>query len=944
MKTPSADNLSARLLTRLARTVIEHRSWFLWPQVVLFVLCILYTVFFLKFDTTRSSLVGANKRYHQLFQQFKKEFPTQDDMVVVVESERPEKNRQFVERLGAKIEAARIRIPVSPGSKETVETNLFARVFYKGDLKMLGSKALLFVDEQDLAALKQRLQDYQPFIQPFTRTTNLVSLFDMINTQFRTASREQNQQTDSLVRALPALERIVIQATACLKRSGTPPSPGVFALFDGGKEAEQSVYITFAEGRIYLVTAQALTADLNRKAMDRLRELMEETRAEVTGLNVGLTGEPVLELDEMLQSQKDTTVASIVALIICAIIFVYGYNETGRPLKATVCLVVGIAYTMAFATAAVGHLNILTITFVPILIGLAIDFGVHLVTRYEEELRQGRSPEESMTKALVFTGQGIFTGAFTTAGAFLAMVFTDFKGIQEMGIICGGGLLVCLVPMMTLLPVLLLRGRQNVLDHKQASPVDHRERIEKLWLQRPVLVVIVTLGLCALCAVQYRKVYFDYNLLNMQSAGLPAVEFEEKLINVTTGDESGSETNANGRSVLFAAVITDSVAEAVEMEKRLEQLPLVAEVDSIAKFLAENPTGKLQLIGEIKQGVTALHFDAADPRPVNVPELSQSLFSLRGYAGLAQGEAEKGSPEIAAKLESLKRAIDNLRKEMFRRGPAGEEDVADKLGDYQRALFADLRETFEALKTQDNRDRLRIEDLPPALRERFVGVTGKHLLQVYPKKNVWQRANQEEFVKELRTVEENVTGTPVQLLEYTSLLKKSYENAALYSLAAIAFLVFLQFRSPMLVLLALVPVLIGSVWLVGIMAWFNVPFNPANIMTLPLVIGIGVTNGIHILNRFAEERSPGILAKSTGKAVLVSGLTTIAGFGSLMLAKHRGIESLGLLMSTGVATCMLAGLTFLPAVLTLLTRNRSGGKNQPSADNAQSTLGREEPR
>jgi uncharacterized protein len=944
MKTPGFDNLAARLLGKLAWAVIHHRSWFFWPQIVLFVLCILYTVFFLKFDTTRSSLVGANKRYHQLFQQFKKEFPTQDDLVVVVESENSEKNRQFVERLGAKLEAARIRIPVLPGAEEMVETNLFARIFYKGDLKMLGSKALLFVPEEDLAALKQRLQDYQPFIKPFTRTTNLVSLFDMINTQFRTASREQNQQTDSLVRTLPALERIVSQATACLKRSGSPPSPGIFALFDAGKQAEENVYITFAEGRIYLATAQALTANLNRAAMDRMRLLLEETRTEVTGVNAGLTGEPVLELDEMQQSQSDTTVASIVALIICALIFIYGYNETGRPLKATLCLIVGIAYTMGFTTATVGHLNILTITFVPILIGLAIDFGVHLVTRYEEELRHGRTEEESMTKALVFTGQGIFTGAFTTAGAFLAMWFTDFKGIQEMGIICGGGLLVCLVPMLTLLPVLLLRGRQNVIDHKQASPADARERIERLWLQRPVLVVVMTLGFCALCATQFNKVYFDYNLLNMQSAGLPAVAFEEKLLSAAAINSSESDTNANGRSLLFAAVITDSVTQAVEMQKRIEQLSTVAKVESIAKFLAENSTNKLQLIGEIKEGLTSIHFNPADLGPVNVSELSQSLFSLRGYSGLAQQEAEKNAPEIAAKLNSLKRAIDTLRKEMFRLGPAGQEAVAQKLGDYQRALFEDLRETFEALQTQDNRERLRIQDLPPALRERFVGVTGKHLLQVYPKKNVWQRGNQEEFVKQLRTIDPNVTGTPVQLLEYTSLLKVSYEYAALYSLAAIALLVFIHFRSLGLVLLALVPVLIGSVWLAGIMGCFNIPLNPANIMTLPLVIGIGVTNGIHILNRFAEEHSPSILAKSTGKAVLVSGLTTIAGFGSLVLAKHRGIESLGLIMSTGVATCMLAGLTFLPAVLTLLTRNQAGGKNQPSADNAQSTLGREEPR
>jgi predicted RND superfamily exporter protein len=210
-----------------------------------------------------------------------------------------------------------------------------------------------------------------------------------------------------------------------------------------------------------------------------LRQLVKQTRMKCPASTSGITGEPVLDYDEMTQSQKDTTLASIVSLVLCALIFIYGYNETGRPVKATICLVVGLAYTLAFTTLTVGHLNILTITFVPMLIGLAIDYGVHLITRYEEELRHGKTEEAALTKAMVFTGQGIFTGALTTAGAFLAMAFTNFKGIQEMGIICGGGLLVCFIPMMTLLPVLLLRGRQNVIDHRppRTTPRAHRKHL-----------------------------------------------------------------------------------------------------------------------------------------------------------------------------------------------------------------------------------------------------------------------------------------------------------------------------------------------------------------------------------------------------------------------------------------------------------------------------------
>jgi hypothetical protein len=196
---------------------------------------------------------------------------------------------------------------------------------------------------------------------------------------------------------------------------------------------------------------------------------------------------------------------------------------------------------------------------------------------------------------------------------------------------------------------------------------------------------------------------------------------------------------------------------------------------------------------------------------------------------------------------------------------------------------------------------------------------------------VWNRANQEEFVKELRTVDPLATGTPVQLYEYTTLLKNSYIQAAYYALAAITLMVLIHFRSVTYVVLALLPVAIGSIWMGGLMGVFNIPFNPANIMTLPLVIGIGVTNGIHILNRYVEERNASLFSKSTGKAVFVSGLTTFSGFGSLMLAKHQGIRSLGEVMSAGVALCMLAALTFLPAVLTLWQTYREKKKNNPAA-------------
>lgn len=879
-----------RLLSKVADIIFKYPKIIISVHVILFILCALIAGLFLKVDFDRDNLVGPNKKYHQLYLQYKREFPVNDDVVVLIESDDREKNRQFVERLAREILA---------------EQNLFTNVFYKGDPVMMGKKALLMFSEEDLEGLYQQLREYKPFLREFSNATNFVSLFSIINHQIRTAKREKNGENESLINSLPALERILFMGRDAVLRTGMPVSPGIYALFGASEEAESQMYINFANGRIYLITTQIIHPDLNEKAIRRLRELVAKIQLEVPGVNVGITGSPVLEYDEMTQATKDSILASIIALILCAIIFIYGYRETGRPIKATICLIIGLVYTLAFTAMTIGHLNLLTVTFVPILIGLSIDFGVHLITRYEEELRLGKDEDGALKKAMVFTGKGIVTGCLTTATAFFAMGITNFKGIQEMGIICGAGMLLCLSVMLTLLPVLLLKGKQNILDHHIQNKESLREYLESFWLKKPSRVILVVSVLTVVSLYFLQKVGFDYNLLNLQSHGLPAVEWEKKLISSTP------------KSVLFAAVVVDDLHQAVELEKKLTNLPTVASVESMARFLTEDQKIKLELIGKIKNEISAINFAPIDTSPVDIWELSRILWSLRGYLGLALEEIDPNEKEIISKIESLRQTIQEFRKTIL----AGDNSyVSSKLAQYQQAFFSDLKQTFDIIKNQDNSSPLKADDFPLPLKSRFIGKTGKLLLQVYPKENVWERDKQEVFVKELRSVFPNVTGTPVQLYEYTSLLKRSYEQAAIYAAIAVVVLLFIHFRKPECIFLALLPVGIGFLWMIGFMGIGNVQFNPANIMTLPLVIGIGVTNGIQILNRFAEEHTPKLLTKSTGKAIIVSGLTTIVGFGSLMVGKHQGIISLGYVMSIGVASCMVVALTLLPSILKILVQ------------------------
>jgi hypothetical protein len=315
--TSVSDSLFARALRSLARLVCGHPKWFVAPQIALFVVCVIYTAFHWKLDMDRDNLVEGPT--HHAYMKFRKEFPGEDEMAVVVQSDDQERNRQFVERLAARLEP---------------ETNLFTDVFYKGDLAALGRKALLFAPQDDLKEMRKMLADYRPFIEEFTEATNLNTLFSLVNKQFRTARQEDNAENNALVGAIPALQRIVDQATDSLARPGTPVSPGVTAFFGNVEETDRRMYITFDHGRIYLVSARPGNSNVVSEAVERLRFLMRQTEMEVPGLNVGLTGEPVLDFDEMQQATRDSTLASVVSLVICSLIFIYAYRETGWPLKA----------------------------------------------------------------------------------------------------------------------------------------------------------------------------------------------------------------------------------------------------------------------------------------------------------------------------------------------------------------------------------------------------------------------------------------------------------------------------------------------------------------------------------------------------------------------------------------------------------------------------------
>ncbi|MEI8064753.1 MAG: MMPL family transporter, partial [Verrucomicrobiota bacterium] len=287
------------------------------------------------------------------------------------------------------------------------------------------------------------------------------------------------------------------------------------------------------------------------------------------------------------------------------------------------------------------------------------------------------------------------------------------------------------------------------------------------------------------------------------------------------------------------------------------------------------------------------------------------------YAGkLAREAAGRGDRQAEKVLTNLVETVKDVRAKLQAAEPA---QLTQRLGAYEKRFYADLKTQLALLAKQSDRP-MTVADVTPGLQRVLVGKTGKFLVRVFPKDNIWERQPLMKFVREVQTVAPKVTGTPLGLYEFIEILQRGYIKAALWAFLIIAIMVFVDLRGWLATLLTLVPLVTGTIWMMGAMAVLHIRFNPANILTLPLMVGIGVAYGVYIIQRYREDGEASFYGKSTGRAVMLSALTSVIAFGSLLTGAHRGICSLGLVMTIGVLACLVSTLTLLPALLEIAKR------------------------
>ncbi|HLN27255.1 MAG TPA: MMPL family transporter [Gemmataceae bacterium] len=888
-----------RLLVLLVGTVCRF------PRLVLAVSALLAGVscyFFntrLEYHTQRTDLISPNKDYQKKWREYIAEFGNDNDIVLVVQGANRQRMQEALDSLAGEV---------------AKHPDLFDRLFYKVDLRKLHDRALLYLPTEQIEQIQGDLKSMHLLLEFAPISWQSLTLFSLLHEARDRAGKimpgKPLKPEDE--QFLGQLLTLAETATATLGDPAKYHNPWHIRLPDAPEQKDllaEPQYFFSGDGGLAFLLARPIQEEGSfvaaRKSVTKLRELVASVQPAFPELQFGLTGLPVLETDEMAAAQSDTKLASWLAIAGVTLLFFIVYRGIAYPLLTVGTLLAGTAWAMGWLTVTVGHLNILSATFAVMLIGMG-DYGVLWVMRYEQARRVGADVRSALLHTAAHVAIGNLTAASTLALAFFAAMFADFQAVAELGWIAGCGVLLCALACFTVLPALLM-----VFD-RRGQPIANCQSItiHAGWLprlsSRSPAVIAAGLAITALMAFCAWRVAYDHNLLHLQARDLDSVKWEMTLIDHTAG------------ASWHALSYRDTPEEARALKARYEQLPEVSRVVEVASLIPEDQQNKMGMLRDIRQRLHHLPERGA-LIPHARPDNREVKTELACLIGQLQPLADATEQPI---LSDLRRGLQTLLDQLVNMPIA--EIAETRLQDFEQHLAGDLAENLYRLRDVSTPVPISLDDLPADLRVRYVGQNGKWLLRVFAKESLWNFAPLEHFSRQILTVDPDATGKPFATVEGLKSMQNGFQRAGIYAFLVIAGVLLVDFRNWRHMLIGLTPLVMGIILSLGIMGLCGLPLNPANVIAFPLILGVGVDNGVHVLHDWLLRRARGesTISYPIGRGVLVKALTTMIGFGTLMISSERGLASLGFILTLGVGCCMLSALVFLPAVLHMLSRGK----------------------
>lgn len=683
--------------------------------------------------------------------------------------------------------------------------------------------------------------------------------------------------------------------------------------------------------------------------MARIDSLLSETIVKYPDITLaGPTGTMALAADELKAVNSDMMFTTIIAFILILVLFVFSFRMWSAPILAFISLIFGLLLTTGFVTLAIGSLNIMTSMFAVILIGLGIDFNIHVISTYNQMRAQNMSPEDAIKYTFKKSAGGILTGALTTALAFFTLMVSENQGMKEFGLVAGAGVIFCMLTSLVVLPALIVlherirtkkvsrieqkmaklddkskpfkRLENKLLKKRKVQTVDYPflGYLAEIFANKRLLVISLVVAATTFLLYYATHLKFDYNYLDIEPKGLRSVVIQDSMI---------SKFDLTPDIVM---VTTNSVEKSREISKKAKDFEKIGLVSTISDYIpSPSEYGqKTKYIETIKGDLDA---NKASVLTIDdVDNLKDELYRLEdNFIELAQMAFTGGQVKLDQKLRELTGNLEvsadkrkSMVAELVNLIDENPEKAISALQIFQRQYEPELR---YKLTDMCSTEPVTLQNLPDNIKDQFISTDGKSfLVTLFPKEQVWNGEFLKLFTNQMHRIDEKVTGFPLILYVLIDYIGKDGRLAAILAIIVIFLLVLLDFRNFKLSLLTLIPLLFGFIWMAGLMSLFDIKINIINAIGLPLILGMGVDDGVHIIHRYSLEGTNKVrtIFTTTGKAVLITSVTSFLAFGSLGFAKYRGLASLGITLAIGITTCWIATVTILPALITFIDKRK----------------------
>ena len=757
------------------------------------------------------------------------------------------------------------------------QKHLFHSIIEAGGGPFFQKNGLLFLPMQEVAGTTKKLGEAKALIQALAQDPNLRGLTTALNYGL-IGARMNHYSLDDLSGTLNMASDTLDAAIADRWASFS-----WHAMLSGRTP-------TASEGRRFLeirpvLDYTALTP--GEAASDAIRQAANDLKFDSQyGAKVRLTG-PVPIADEEYATLHEGAFVNTAATIVVVLTILWLALRSWRIILAVfVSLIVGLSITAALGLALVGALNLISVAFAVLFIGLGVDFGIQFSVRYRAERHEIDDLHEALVRTGRHVGAPLTLAAAATAAGFLSFLPTDYKGLSELGLLAGLGMIIAYLTSITLIPALLtwLRpaGEPEEMGFKALAPVDRfmeRHRI-------PVILgtaLVVAIGLPLLYRLQ-----FDFNPLNLRN---PHVD------SVATFLELRSDP-AMGVSSIFVLAPNKQAADADLA--RLAKLPEVSSVKTIESFVPDDQQPKLAAIHQLATVLDPVLRPDPNKKPPtdadNVAAVKAVVGSLRQSAGTQTGRGATAAKRLADDLEEVAQGDEALRNRVH--------------AAFVPPLNTDLDELRNYLQAQP----VTLETLPAEIAQEWVTKDGRYKIEILPKGDPTDNDTLRQFARAVQDVEPNATGGPIAILESGRTVVRAFFHAGLWALGSITILLWIVLRRFGDVLLTLIPLLMAGVVTMELMVLLGMKLNFANIIALPLLLGVGVAFKIYYIMAWRAGQT-GLLQSSLTRAVLFSALTTATAFGSLWLSSHPGTSSMGKLMALALVTTMAAAVLFQPVLM-----------------------------